>query len=193
MGRDTGEVTRLLADLRQGDRAAENRLFDLVYHQLRRMARGRLGGERPDHTLDPTALVHEAFLKMGGRVPADLQNRAHFLAVAGRAMRQVLVDHARKKSAQKRGGDLRLTTLTSGVAGSEVTFDELLSLDAALEELGRIDPRLCQVVEYRFFAGLSEEEIAARMGVTTRTVQRDWVKARAWLHKELYSREEDGQ
>lgn len=191
MERDTGEVTRLLGDLRRGDPKAEDRLFDLVYHELRRIARSRLVGERADHTLDPTALVHEAFLKMGGRVPNELQNRAHFLAVAGRAMRQVLVDHARKKGAKKRGGEWQATTLTSGVAGSEVTFDELLGLEAALEELGRIDPRLCQVVEYRFFAGLSEEEIAARLGVTKRTVQRDWVKARAWLHKELYSREGD--
>lgn len=194
MTADIGEVTRLLHDLRQGDRDAEDRLFGLVYEELRSMARRRLRGERAGHTLDPTALVHEAFLKLGGRdgrLPDDLQNRAHFLALAGRAMRQVLVDHARRKSSQKRGGDWQRETLTSEVMGADVSLDEFLALDAALTELEGVDARLRQVVEYRFFAGLGEDEIAALLGVTTRTVQRDWVKARAWLHKELYPRDGD--
>jgi RNA polymerase sigma factor (TIGR02999 family) len=188
----TGDVTRLLHDVQEGDRGAFDRLLPLVYEELRRIARRQLHRERPGHTLFPTALVHEAYVKLVERPPeVQWAGRKHFLAVAARAMRQVLVDHARKKSAEKRGGDLARTTLTGRHLGFEVALDDVLSLDAALDRLDQRDPRLRQVVEYRFFAGMSEDEIAELLGVSTRTVQRDWLKARAWLYKELYPRRDE--
>lgn len=181
-----GEVTRLLDDVREGDREAFDRLFPLVYRELRRIAAGRLAGARRDHTLAPTAVVHEAYLKMVDQKGVPWQSRAHFFAIAARAMRQILIDHARRKQAIKRGGDLHPTTLTRKPLGLEIPIDEMLALDEALDRLEELDPRLRQVVEMRFFGGLEEKEVAEVLGLTTRTIQRDWTKARAWLYKELY-------
>ncbi len=178
-----GEVTRLIQAARQGEADALERLIPLVYDELRALARRQLGHERPGHTLQATGLVHEAYVKLAGGGPLDASDRAHFLAIAARAMRQVLVDHARKKMAAKRGGGWERTTLTDSAGSLDFSNEEMLALDRALEEL---DERQRQVVEYRFFGGMEEEEIAAVLGVTARTVRRDWVKARAWLYRSLY-------
>ncbi|HEX9892732.1 MAG TPA: ECF-type sigma factor [Gemmatimonadales bacterium] len=179
-----GEVTRLLDQLRGGDRTALDRLFPLVYQELRLAADRVLRREAPGHTLQPTALVHETFLKLAGG-PVSSENRAHFLGIAARAMRQVLVDHARRRRAAKRGGGDVAVSLSEADGAWDVQSDELVALDEALERLGEHSERLRRVVELRFFGGLTEEETAQTLGVTTRTIQRDWSKARAWLHKEL--------
>ncbi len=184
-----GEVTGWLIALRAGDRAALDRLFPLVYGELRQAAARLLQGERPGHTLQPTALVHEAYLKLCGQTDMDLKNRAHFFGVAARAMRQILVDHARRRNAAKRGGGAEPAVLSDEHIGLDVPFDELLSLNDALDRLDRLSPRLREVVEYRFFGGLTEDEVAEVLRVTPRTARRDWAKARAWLHKELYPQE----
>lgn len=181
-----GEVTRLLEGLRGGERSAFDRLFPLVYAELRKIAGRRLGGVRQGHTLAPTALVHEAFLKMIDQRGVAWQSRAHFFAVAARAMRQILVDHARRRAAAKRGGDFEITSLDDESPSVWLPIEEVLALDEALERLETLDPRLRTVVELRFFGGLEEREVAEVLGVVTRTVQRDWVRARAWLYKELY-------
>lgn len=180
-------VTRLLAELRAGDRAAFDRAASLMYGELRRVAARQLRGERGSHTLLPTALVHEAYVRLSAASGLELVDRAHFLAVAARAMRQVLVDYARHRCALKRGGDLARTTLDGKEIAAPGRDDDLqmLALDEALDRLGALDRRAQAIVEHRFFAGLSEEETAALLGVSARTVRREWVKARAWLHKEL--------
>lgn len=177
-----GEVTRLLAAVRAGEDRALDRLLSLVYEELRRIAEVQLRRERRGHTLQPTALVHEAYLKLAGGDLA-VENRAHFLAIAARAMRQALVDHARRRRRAKRGGGMKRTTLTAGSWSEELDLDELLALDDALSEL---EPRQRRVVECRFFGGMEEQEIAAVLDVSARTVRRDWVKARAWLYRALY-------
>ncbi len=187
-GTGPGEVTRLLRAARSGDREAFDRLLPLVYDELRQMAGRQLRREQAGHTLNTTALVHEAYLKLVDQT-IDWRDRAHFRGIAARAMRQVLIDHARRRGAAKRGGDWQRTSLEPGQLPVAAASDELLALDKAMERLSRIESRLHQVVEYRFFGGMTEEEIAAVLGLTVRTVQRDWVKARAWLYKELYGRE----
>jgi RNA polymerase sigma factor (TIGR02999 family) len=179
---DTGDVTRLLRAARDGEREALDRLVPLVYDELRAVARRQLRRERADHTLHATALVHEAYARLA-RGTVDAGDRAHFLAIAARAMRQVLIDHARSRNAEKRGGGLDRLTLMDGDHAVELRTDELLALDRALDQL---ESRQRQVVEFRFFAGMEEQEIAAVLGVTDRTVRRDWVKARAWLYRSLY-------
>ena len=181
-----GDVTQLLRRLQGGDGGAFDELFPLVYDELRRIAQRQLRRERPDHTLFATALVNEAYLKMADQREASWQDRSHFLGVAARAMRQVLVDYARRRRADKRGGDWIRTTLTNRGLGFRTSLEELIELDQALERLDQVDERLCKVVEYRFFGGLTEEETAELLGVTSRTVRRDWIKARAWLYRELY-------
>jgi RNA polymerase sigma factor (TIGR02999 family) len=181
-----GNVTRLLLEAQSGDRAALNRLLPLVYEELRRVAQRQMRRERPGHTLLTTGLVHEAYLKLVDEAQVEWQSRAHFFGIAARAMRQILVDHARRRGAEKRGGEWRRTTLADKRLGLGVPMEELLALDVALDRLDALDSRLREVVEYRFFAGMSEEEIGEVLGVSTRTVRRDWVKARAWLYKELY-------
>lgn len=181
-----GDVTELLEAARDGDTGAFDRLLPQVYNELRRLARYQLKGERGGHTLMATALVHEAYLKLVDRVNVDWQGRAHFFAVAARAMRQVLIDYARKRSAEKRGGDWVRTTLADEGLAAGLSFEELLALDEAMARLGRLDERLPRVVELRFFAGLKEKEIAEVLGTSERTVQRDWYRARAYLYKELY-------
>lgn len=166
-------------------RADAEELFPRLYGELREIADRLLRREAPGHTLQPTALVHEAWFKLAGDQAPQPVDRAHFLALAARAMRQVLVDHARKRRALKRGGPLPDLTIADDRLGMVVPLDDLIALDDALVRLAEHGERLCRVVELRFFAGLSEDEAAEVLGVTTRTVQRDWAKARAWLHAEL--------
>jgi RNA polymerase sigma factor (TIGR02999 family) len=180
---DQGEVTRLLQAARCGEREALDRLLPLVYDELRQLAARQLGRERAGHTLGATALVHEAYVKLSGGGTCGAGDRAHFLAIAARAMRQVLVDHARRRARAKRGGGWERTTLGEGDAAVEFRPEEMLALDRALEEL---DPRQREIVEYRFFAGMEEREVAEVLGISERTVRRDWVKARAWLYRSLY-------
>jgi RNA polymerase sigma factor (TIGR02999 family) len=175
-------VTRILQDVRRGDRSAVDRLFPLVYDELRRLAGGQLRRHAPSPTLQATALVHEAYLKLAGGEGLNASDRAHFLAIAARAMRQVLVDRARARGRLKRGGGMQQTTLSGNHGVPHVPLDDVLALDRALAEL---DPRQREVVEYRFFAGMEETEIAGVLGVSERTVRRDWVKARAWLVRAL--------
>lgn len=182
--RDGGEVTRLLQSAKDGDREALDRVIAAVYDELRGLARRQLARERPGHTLHATALVHEAYVKLcGGDRPLAAADRAHFLAIAARAMRQVLVEHARRRMAEKRGGGWERTTLSNAGASVDFSPEEMLALDKGLDEL---DPRQRQVVEYRFFGGMEESEIATVLGLSERTVRRDWVKARAWLYRSLY-------
>ena len=180
---DVGEVTGLLRSARDGEPAALDRLVPLLYEDLRRLARRQLGHEYGERTLNPTALVHESYLKLGTGALAA-RDRAHFLAIAARAMRQVLVDHARDRKAAKRGGGLwERTTLTDGAWVKEFDPDGVLVLDEALAAL---EPRQRHVVECRFFGGMEEREIAVALGVSERTVHRDWMKARAWLYRYFY-------
>ncbi len=182
------DLTAILLEARAGDREALGRLFPLVYEELRVVARRRLAAQRTDHTLSTTALVHETYVKLVDQTRAVWQDRAHFFAVAARAMRCVLVDHARRHATAKRGGDRRRVSLEVDSLSLHERADTLLELDEALERLSELDQRLGQVVEYRFFGGLTEEEIAEALGVAPRTVRRDWVKARgllyAWLAPE---------
>jgi RNA polymerase sigma factor (TIGR02999 family) len=180
---DVGEVTRLLQAAHQGEADALERLLPLVYDDLRCLARRQLGYEYAERTLNPTALVHESYLKLG-RSAMAARDRPHFLAIAARAMRQVLVDQARDRKAAKRGGgEWERTTLTDGAWAGEFDPDGVLALDEALE---RLEPRQRQVVECRFFGGMEEQEVAAALGVSERTVHRDWIKARAWLYRYFY-------
>jgi RNA polymerase sigma factor (TIGR02999 family) len=178
-----GEVTRLLEAAEAGDSEALDRLVPLVYEDLRRVAHRQLDREGGGHTLQTTALVHEAYLKLAGGGSVSATSRAHFLAIAARAMRQVLVDYARRRKAAKRGGGVISVTLGDEPQPSDASSEDLLALDEALEQL---DPRQRQVIECRFFGGMEEKDIAAALGVSERTVRRDWVKARAWLYKSLY-------
>ena len=180
-----GAVTQLLLACGAGERDAYERLFPLVYEHLRMVAHAQLRREREGHTLSTTALVHEAYLKLVDPAKLGLKDRAHFFGVAARAMRQVLVDHARRVGAPRRGGDLVRVDLDAAQIAVEERADTLLALDEALSRLAGFAPRLAQVVELRFFGGLTEEEAAEALGVTSRTLRRDWVKARGWLHREL--------
>ena len=181
---DNESITDLLIRLGRGDSQVMDQLYPLVYEQLRRIAHRRLQAERPGHTLGTTGLVHETYLKLVDQNRVEWHDRAQFFALAARAMRRVLVDYARRYGALQRGGGLRRVPLTEDAALSE-RGDALLALDEALERLAALNPRLSQVVECRYFAGLTEEETAEVLEVTTRTVQRDWAKARAWLYLEL--------
>lgn len=181
--RAVGEVTQLLFAARSGDRAALDRIVALVYDDLRRLARRQLQREYGERTLHPTSLVHEAYMKLAGSSAIPAENRAHFLAIAAHAMRQVLVDDARKRSAAKRGVGWERTTFSDQDWAADFKPDEILALNDAIDEL---EPRQRQIVECRFFGGMEEQEIASALGVTERTVRRDWVKARAWLYRSLY-------
>ncbi len=178
-------VTQLLADWREGNREALNALIPLVYDELRRLARSHLNRERSGHTLQSTALVNEAYMRLVRQDP-EINNRAHFFAVSSHLMRQILVDYARRHRAAKRGDGADKLTLSEAVAllPGKGNFD-LLALDEALNELGKLDPQQTRVVELRFFGGLSIEETATVVGISQATVKRDWTTARAWLHREL--------
>lgn len=183
-----GEVTRLLAQLGGGGRAATDRLMSILYGELRRIARRQMRGERSDHTLDTTALVHEAYVKLVGLERISWQNRAQFLAVAAQAMRRVLVDYAVGRRAQKRGGARRKVPLDDVPAGADQPVETLVALDRALRRLETVDARLSRVVECRYFGGMSVEEAAQALKVSPATIKRDWSLARAWLNRELEHR-----
>jgi RNA polymerase sigma-70 factor (ECF subfamily) len=179
-----GEVTRLLLAWRQGDGTALDRLIPLVYEDLHRMAQRHLRGERPGHTLQPSAIVNELYLKLLGRQSSDWQNRAHFFAVAAQSMRRILVEHARHRDAKKRGGQ-GARYLLDTVVLTEPRAVDLIALDDALAKLTALDPEQGRVVELRFFGGLTEEEIAEALSVSSRTVKRKWVAAKTFLYREL--------
>jgi RNA polymerase sigma-70 factor, ECF subfamily len=183
--RNPQSITDLLLQIRDGSPEALDRLFPLVYEALRRIARRQLQGERPGHSLDTTGLVHETYLRLVDHDRLQWQDRGHFFALASRAMRQILVDYARRYRALRRGGGAGHQELREEDATTDERGETLLALDEALERLAAINPRLNQVVECRYFGGLTEEETAEALGVTTRTVQRDWAKARGWLYLEL--------
>jgi RNA polymerase sigma-70 factor, ECF subfamily len=178
-------VTRLLEALRDGDAAAFDRLIPLVYDELRRVAQRQLRRQSPGHTLNTTALVHEAYLKLVDQTCVPWADRTHFLAVAARAMRQVLINHAQMHATAKRGGGWRRIPFDEGVLPVEEQAEMILGVDEALTRLAALDERLGRVVEYRFFGGMTEEEAATALGVSARTLRRDWLKARLWLYAEL--------
>ena len=175
-----GEITTLLAALREGDKSAMDRLFPLVYREFHGRAHQLLARRRPGETLSTTALVHETYLKLAGSAKQSYEDRLHFFAVASRAMRQILVDYARRNAAAKRGGSRAVTLDPEAVANPD-RADELIALDEGLERLEQLDPRLVRTVELRFFGGLSVEETADALGISPRTVKRDWQRARAFL------------
>ena len=183
------DVTGLLAAVGRGDEAARSRLIEAVYAELRRLARGYLQRERPDHTLSPTALVHEVYMKLVDQDRARWHNRMHFFSIAAHQMRRVLVDHARARRARKRGGGA-VVPLDAVDPGIEPPGVDILVLDAALERLAAVYPRQGQLVELRFFAGLTVPETAAVLGVSPITVKRDWALAKAWLYREMQGRSE---
>jgi RNA polymerase sigma factor (TIGR02999 family) len=186
------EVTKLLIHAGEGDKAAYEELVLRVYDELRSLAGHYLRHERPDHTLQPTALVHEAYMRLVDQNQAQWKNRAQFFRVAARMMRRVLVDHARKHLAKKRGGKGERKSITK-VADLGIKKDsDLIDIDEALEELASFDPQKCKVVELRFFAGLPVDKVAKVLDVSTRTVERDWSLARVWLFKKLGKGKEDG-
>ena len=180
-----GEITQLLRAHVLGDADALGRLLPQVYEQLRRIARARLRRERVDHTLSTTDVVHEAFLDLMPLEGVSWRSRAHFFALASRAMRNVLVDHAIRRGAAKRGGGVRAVTLDEALAGDSRPLDDLIAVGEALDRLERFDARQARVVECRFFGGLSLDETAEALGISAATVSRDWTFARAWLHREL--------
>ena len=182
---DRADVTQLLHEFTAGEQEALEELLPLVYERLRHLARMQLSGERSDHTLRTTALVHEAYLKLVRHHDVDWQDRAHFFAVASRAMRQVLIEYARGKAAQKRGGGAHRLSLNEVTLRPEERADALVALDEALTRLKDVDERQSRVVEFRFFGGLSVEEAAVILDVSPSTVKRDWRTAKAWLYREM--------
>ena len=186
------EVTRLLATLRSNDRGALDQVFDILYAELREIAVRQRRRWKGNYTLDTSALVHEAYVRLVGQDEVDVEGRAHFYALAARAMRHILCDYARERSAAKRGGNLQRVTVReiAGIAAGGVQFGErdaevLVALDEALQRLEEQDPRRARVVEARFFGGLSVEETAQALNISPRTVKRDWAVAQAWLHREV--------
>jgi RNA polymerase sigma-70 factor (ECF subfamily) len=180
------DVTELLRCFRKGNSEAGAKLIPLVYEELRRMARRYMRQERSDHILQTTALIHEAYLRLVEQRETNWQNRAHFLAVAAQLMRRILVDHARASETTKRGGDAERVSLDEEcVAWSPEKSRELIALDESLKRLAQLSPRQSQIVEMRFFGGLTVEETAEVLQITPRTVKRDWSVARAWLHREV--------
>jgi RNA polymerase sigma factor (TIGR02999 family) len=179
----SGDITELVLRWGQGDPAAANRLFQLVYEELRRMAGGYFRGEAPGHTLQPTAVVHELFLKLSGK-DLRVQDRQHFYAVAARQMRRLLIEHARSANAGKRGGHL-LRVHPPDLEGQRGLPSDVLELDEALTALEKLDARIARVVELRYFAGLTEKEAAELLNISVATLKRDWQFARAWLRSRL--------
>jgi RNA polymerase sigma factor (TIGR02999 family) len=179
------DITSLLQAHGQGEPGALDRLVPLVYADLRRLARGQLRRQRPGGSLDTAGLVNEAYLRLIDQSRASFNDRGHFFAVSATAMRHIVVDHARRRSSQKRGGGRVLVSLDDAGEPAAREAARLIEIDAALDKLARLQPRLARVVECRFFAGLTEEETAAALGVSLRTAQREWLKARAWLRAEL--------
>lgn len=179
------EITQLLIDLSGGNRAAVDVLMPLIYEELRQIAHRRLRQERQGHTLNTTALVHEAYLKLIDQKQVNWQNRAHFFAIASQAMRRILINYANSRLTDKRGGGQPLATFDEQSVVREARAEELVVLDEALSELTKLNERQSKVVEYQFFGGLTHEEIAEVLSVSVPTVRRDWRLARAWLSREL--------
>ncbi len=190
---DPGSITRLLRAHRDGERAAFDRLVDVVYEDLRRMARQQMRRARPGQTLDTAGLVHEAWARLVEESGIDWQDRSHFYAIVARAMRFVVVDRARRRGAQKRGANAAQVELDSGIAAAAPSVELVLGIDQAIARLEAFNARLARIVELRFFAGLSDEEIGAALDVSARTVQRDWLRARAWLQRVLAEAPPGGQ
>ena len=181
----TTPFTALLEDLTGGNRTVVDAVMPQVYDELRDLARRKLRGERADHTLNTTALVHEAYEKLVQQDRMTWQNRAHFMGVAALSMRRILINYAHKRNAQKRGGGEPVATFEDGMAPRDVQAEELIDLDDALKRLEKLDERQAKVVTYRFFGGLTQKEIAEVLGVSVPTVRRDWRLARAWLSREM--------
>lgn len=181
----TGEVTQLLLDWGGGDRAALDKLVPAVYQELRRLARHYMRGERAGHTLQTSALVNEAYMRLVDYKNVRWQNRAHFFAVAAQAMRRILVDHARANRAAKRGAGGQKVSLDEAAVLSDERAEELIALDDALTKLEQLDERKSRIVEMRYIGGLSVEEVAEVLGVSPRTVEREWRSAKAWLHRAI--------
>jgi RNA polymerase sigma factor (TIGR02999 family) len=185
------EVTQLLADWGKGDRSALDKLFPLVHSELRRIAQRQMSQERPSHTLQATALVNEAYLKLAGQQGFDWQNRAHFFAVCAQVMRHILIDHARAHSRDKRGGGAVKVSLNDALVVAADQADHFIALDDALRVLERLDPQKGKLVELRYFGGLSIEETAEVMNISPRTVRREWQRAKAWLYRMMTEGIED--
>ena len=185
MTRSGSSVTELLFDWQQGDQSALEKLTPLIYEELRRIAHRYVRHERNGHTLQTTALVNEAYLRLAGNEKPPWQNRAHFFAVIAQVMRHILIDHARRRRYLKRGGELQQVSLSEAASMSEQRAQELIALDEALDELKDFDPRKSKVVELRYFGGLSLEETANAMEVSVMTVRRDWRAAKAWLFRRM--------
>ena len=179
------DITRLLLAWGAGDKEALDELMPLVYAELRKLARGYMRNQPTDHTLQTTALVNEAYLRLIDSSRVNWQNRTHFFAISAQLMRRILVDFARRRSSRKRGGEVQKVTLEETLVVPLEQKTDLVALDEALKELAEISPRQSQTVELRYFGGLSEEEIAEHLGVSVRTVRRDWSVARAWLFNQL--------
>ena len=185
MSTSSQNITKLLLDWRNGDSQALDRLMPLVYEELRRMANNYMRNERQGHTLQTSALVNEAYLRLVDHENIAWQNRAHFFGVAAQAMRRILVDHARTRNYQKRGGGAQQVSLDEAATLAEDRAAELIALDEALQELAKMDERKSRVVELRYFGGLSMEETAEALGISIPTVTRDWTTAKAWLLREM--------
>jgi RNA polymerase sigma factor (TIGR02999 family) len=186
-----GEVTLLLAEMKRGNSEALPKLIPLVYHELKRLAAHFLRDEREGHTLQPTALVHEAYLRLAGQNRAGWQNRAQFMGVAAQIMRRILVDYARQRVTAKRGGgEAPLAIEVSDVAGGVEQSAEMLAVDEALARLTALDPQQAQVVEMRYFGGMTVEETAEALSIAPRTVKREWAMAKAWLRVEISSKDQ---
>jgi RNA polymerase sigma-70 factor (ECF subfamily) len=179
------DVTALLIEVAKGNQAAQERLIPLVYSELKKLARGYMRRERDDHTLQTTALVHEAYLRLVRHQSPNWQGRSHFFGIAAQLMRQILIDHARGHVREKRGGAKVVLPLNEALAFSPEHSEELVRLDEALERLAKLDTRQSQIVELRYFGGLSVEDTAEFLGISPKTVKRDWTVAKAWLHAEL--------
>jgi len=190
MGPTPPDVTALLSELAQGDQEAAGKLIPLVYDELKRLARSYMRRERDDHTLQTTALVHEAYLKLVRQQAANWQSRSHFFGIAAQLMRRILIDYARGRLREKRGGAKVVLPLNEALVFSPEHSEELIRLDEALERLSKLDARQSRIVELRFFGGLSVEETSEFLGVSPKTVKRDWAVAKVWLHGEL--RRSDG-
>jgi len=185
MDDQSGEVTRLLHELQRGNRQAEDQLIPIVYNQLKKIAANQLRREAADHSLQPTALVHEAYLRLNKLQEIDWQGRSHFFRISATIMRRILVDHARAEKARKRGDGAVQVTLDSGLIAAAGTTVDVLAVDGALTRLSKFDKRQAAILEMHFFAGQNFEEIALELGVSSRTVKRDWTMARAWMRQEL--------
>lgn len=183
------DVTQLLVRLREGEKGVFDKLYPLIYDQLHQMAYIRMARQNPDHTLSKTELVHEAYLKMIDQTRIHFNGKSHFFAIASRCMRQILIDHARKKHAQKRGGKEKDLTYVDGILNAQKQkAEELINIDTALNDLEQLNERLAKVVEMRFFGEMTIAETAEVLEISESTVKRDWIKARGWLYKELKGR-----